>query len=123
MSILNDNTQPALPIISLDHFLKIDIRIGTITRAEVSAKAKRPAYILMIDFGPSLGIKKSSAQITINYTTAELVGKQVAAVVNFAPLQIGELMSEVLTLGFLDNKNQVILFSPDKPVPNGSRMH
>lgn len=123
MTIINDYQQPPLPQIQVEDFLKIDIRIGTIIKAELFEKAKKPAFILLIDFGAGIGIKKSSAQITHHYRTEELVGKQVAAVVNFAPRQIGNLMSEVLTLGFSDEQQQVLLFSPDKKVPNGSRLH
>ena len=103
-------------------FLKADIRVGTVVSAEDFPEARKPAYKLMIDFGPAIGQKKSSAQITANYTREELVGRQVAAVVNFPPRQIGPLMSEVLTLGFADDAGEVILFAPDKPVPDGSRL-
>ena len=103
-------------------FLKADIRIGTILSAEEFPEARKPAYKLMIDFGPTIGTKKSSAQITVNYTQQELVGRQIAAVVNFPPRQIGPLMSEVLTLGFADEAGEVVLFAPDKKVPDGSRL-
>lgn len=109
--------------ISYDDFQKVDVRVGTILSADIFPEARRPAYILMIDFGPDIGIKKSSAQITANYQPDQLVGRQVAAVVNFPPKQIGPLKSEVLTLGFADDGDQVVLMGPDKPVPNGSRMY
>ena len=103
-------------------FLKADIRVGTVVSAEDFPEARKPAYKLMIDFGPVIGRKKSSAQITANYTREELIGRQVAAVVNFPSRQIGPLMSEVLTLGFADDGGEVVLFSPDQPVPDGSRL-
>ena len=123
MHLIHDHQTPAMPTISFEDFLKVDIRIGRITKAEIFEKARKPAYILLIDFGPVIGLKKSSAQITQHYRPEELVGKQVAAVVNFPPRQIGSLMSEVLTLGFSDEQHQVVLFSPDRSVPNGSRLH
>ena len=109
--------------IKFEDFLKVDIRVGEIKSAEVFKEARKPAYILMIDFGESIGMKKSSAQITVHYTCDELVGKKVAAVVNFPSRQIGPIKSEVLTLGFSDEEGHVVLFSPDKTVPNGSRLH
>lgn len=109
--------------ISIDDFLKVDIRIGEIKSAEVFQEAKKPAYILHLDFGEKIGIKKSSAQITDHYTPEELIGKKVAAVVNFPPRQIGPIQSEVLVLGFSDNDGKIVLFSPDKDVPIGARMH
>jgi tRNA-binding protein len=108
--------------INFDDFLKVDIRIGTIVAAEVFVEARKSAYKMQIDFGGEIGVKKSSAQITVHYTPEELIGKQVAAVVNFPPRQIGPLMSEVLTLGFSD-ADGIVLFSPDKPVPNGAKLH
>jgi tRNA-binding protein len=123
MHIIHDHQSPVKPTISFEDFLKIDIRIGSIIKAEVFEKARKPAYILLIDFGPTIGLKKSSAQITEFYQPEQLIGKQVAAVVNFPPRQIGSLMSEVLTLGFSDENNHVVLFSPDQNVPNGSRLH
>ena len=117
-----DHTSAVEPLIGFSDFLKVDIRIGEIVKAEVFKEARKPAYILQIDFGPAVGIKKSSAQITEHYKCEELIGKKVAAVVNFAPRQIGPIMSEVLTLGFADEAGHVVLFSPDKKVPNGSRL-
>ena len=116
-------SEPAPGRITFDDFLKIDIRVGTIVEAAVFPEARKPAYRLMIDFGPEIGVKKSSAQITKNYRLEELVGRQVAAVVNFPPRQIGPLMSEVLTLGFPDAEGEVMLIGPDRKVPNGGRMY
>jgi tRNA-binding protein len=109
--------------ISFDEFLKVDVRVGTIVAAEPFPQARKPAYRLTIDFGPALGIKKSSAQITKHYSPAQLVGLQVAAVVNFPPRQIGPFMSEVLTLGFPDSAGEVVLVVADRPVPNGGRLY
>ena len=108
--------------IDFDQFLAVDIRVGTVLSAEPFPEARKPAYKLVIDFGPSIGVKKSSAQITERYTLDELPGRKVAAVVNFPPRQIGKFMSEVLTLGFADPDGAVILFAPDHAVPNGSRL-
>jgi len=108
--------------IGFDDFLKVDIRIGTIVEAEPFPEARKPAFKLRIDFGPAIGVKKSSAQITRHYALEDLAGRQVAAVVNFPPRQIGRFMSEVLTLGFADAEGEVVLFAPDQPVPNGSRL-
>ena len=108
--------------LSYDEFLRVDIRVGTILSAEVFKEARRPAYILMIDFGPEIGIKKSSAQITVHYTPADLVGRQVAAVVNFPEKQIGPIRSQVLTLGFPDAHGAVVLIGIDPRVENGVRM-
>lgn len=113
---------PAAETITFDDFLKVDIRIGTIVEAEPFPEARKPSYRLKIDFGPAIGIKKSSAQIAANHALGELPGRQVAAVVNFPPRQIGPVMSEVLTLGFADGKGEVVLFAPDVPVPNGARL-
>src|SRR5579863_2276723 len=110
------------PTISFDEFLKVDIRVGTILTAEAFPQARKPAYKLTIDFGPEIGVKKSSAQITKHYTPESLVGRQVAAVVNFAPRQIGPFMSEALTLGFPDSEGEVVLIGPSLPTPNGGRM-
>ncbi|MGH6652551.1 MAG: tRNA-binding protein [Sphingopyxis sp.] len=108
--------------ITFDDFLKVDIRIGTIVAAEPFPEARKPAFKLKIDFGPAIGMKKSSAQIVDRYALDDLPGRQVAAVVNFPPRQIGKYMSEVLTLGFADEEGAVILFAPDHAVPNGSRL-
>ena len=110
------------PPITFDDFMKVDIRLGTIVSAEAFPQARKPAYKLTIDFGDSIGLKKSSAQITTHYRPETLIGRQVAAVVNFPPRQIGPFMSEVLTLGFADTAGAVVLFQPDHPVPNGSRL-
>lgn len=108
---------------SFDDFLKIDIRTGTILKVDDFPEARKPAWKLTIDFGNEIGVKKSSAQITAHYTKEDLMGKQVLAVVNFPPRQIGPFMSEVLTLGLPDMDGEVVLLSPDQPVPNGGRMH
>jgi tRNA-binding protein len=108
--------------ITFADFLTVDIRVGTILTAEPYPEARKPSYKLTIDFGDAIGIKKSSAQITKHYTLDELVGRQVAAVVNFPPRQIGKLMSEVLTLGFPDAEGEVVLVQPSQPVPNGGRL-
>jgi tRNA-binding protein len=110
------------PEIAYADFLKVDIRIGTIVSAEAFPQARKPAYRLAIDFGPPIGVKKSSAQITVHYRLEELVGRQVAAIVNFPPRQIGPFLSEVLTLGFPDEKGEVILIAPGSRAPNGGRL-
>lgn len=112
---------PSAPI-AFDDFLNVDIRVGTIVAVEDFPQARKPAFKLRIDFGGAIGIKKSSAQITEHYGAQELVGRQVAAVVNFPPRQIGKFMSEVLTLGFPDADGAVVLIGPSKPVPNGGRL-
>ncbi len=109
--------------VTIQDFEKIDIRVGKIISAKEFPEARKPAYQLEIDFGDEVGIKKSSAQITKHYNTAELIGKQVIAVVNFPPRQIGPFLSEVLTLGLPDEDDQVVLLSPDKPVPIGGKLY
>lgn len=108
--------------ISFDDFMKVDVRVGTIIEAEHFPQARKPAYRLRIDFGADIGVKKSSAQITKHYTLDDLVGRQVMAVVNFPPRQIGPFMSEVLTLGVPDAEGEVVLLSPSQDVPKGGRL-
>ena len=109
--------------ITYDQFLTVDIRVGTVTDAQPFPEARKPAIKLWIDFGPEIGTKKTSAQITEHYAPENMIGKQVMAVVNFPPRQIGPFMSEGLTLGVMDPDGNVVLISPDQKVPDGGRMH
>lgn len=122
MHLDHDPAAPPGETIAFDDFLKVDIRVGTVIAAEVYEGARKPSYKLRIDFGPGIGEKKSVGQVAALYSPEELVGRQVAAVVNFPVRQIGKALSEVLTIGFADGEGQVVLFSPDTPVPNGSRL-
>ena len=117
----HDNPTP--DTIEFSDFLKVDIRVGTITDVQDFPEARRPAYKLFIDFGPEIGSRKTSAQITQNYTRDELIGRQVAAVINFPRKQVGKFMSEVLTLGFPDADGNVTLIHPSKTIPNGGRLY
>ena len=122
MHVHHDQDAPAADPIAFDEFLKVDIRIGTIVEAEPFPEARKPAFKLKIDFGPAIGIRKSSAQIVDRYTLDELAGRQVAAVVNFPPRQIGPFMSEVLTLGFPDADGEVVLVGVDRDAVVGGRL-
>ncbi|NNC60458.1 MAG: tRNA-binding protein [Erythrobacter sp.] len=113
---------PPAKTITFDDFLKVDIRIGTIVAVEEFPEARNPSYKLRINFGPAIGERKSCAQLVARYGTGELIGRQVAAVVNFPPRQIGPAMSEVLTLGFADDDGNVVLFAPDTKLPDGARL-
>ena len=108
--------------ISFDDFLKVDIRVGTIVKVEPFPEARSPSYKLFVDFGPEIGERKTSAQITEHYTSDNLIGKQVAAVINFPKKQIGKFMSEVLVLGFPDDEGAVVLVEPNRKVNNGGRL-
>ena len=114
--------EPIEPQIAFDEFRKVDVRVGTIVEAEPFPQARKPSLKLVIDFGPEIGRKKSSAQLTKHYKPEELIGRQVAAVLNFPPRQIGPMMSEVLTLGFPDEEGAVVLIAPNKKVPDGGRL-
>ncbi|MBZ6078186.1 tRNA-binding protein [Microvirga puerhi] len=118
-----DQVASGLTPITFDDFLKVDIRVGRIVAAEPFPEARKPAFKLTIDFGPEIGTKRSSAQITVNHSLDELVGSQVLAVVNFPPRQIGPFMSEVLTLGVPDANGDVMLIRPDRDVPIGGRLY
>ena len=122
MHVSHDPGAEAAATIGFDDFLAVDIRVGTIVEALPFPEARKPAYRLTIDFGPVIGVKKSSAQITEHYTLEELPGRQVAAEVNFPPRQIGPMRSEVLTLGFPDENGKVVLVTPSVDVPNGGRL-
>jgi tRNA-binding protein len=113
----------AMPEITFDDFQKVEIRVGTVIRAEAYPEARKPAIKLWVDFGSPIGVKKSSAQITRHYTPEGLIGRQVVAVVNFPPRQIGAFMSEILVLGLPDVDDQVVLLGPGQPVPNGGRLY
>ncbi len=118
---MSSSEEPTGPI-AYDDFLKVDVRVGTVVEALPFPQARKPAYQLRIDFGPEIGIRKSSAQITKHYALEDLIGRQVAAVVNFPPRQIGPMMSEVLTLGFPDEAGEVVLVGPGHKVPDGGRL-
>ena len=122
MHLNHDPAAPPRETTGFDDFLKLDIRVGTVIAAEPYPDARKPTLKLRIDFGPGVGERRSLAQVAALYAAEELVGRQVAAVVNFPPRQIGKAMSEVLTLGFADAEGRVVLFAPDKPVPNGARL-
>ena len=109
--------------ISFDDFVKVDVRVGTVIRAEPLPEARNPAIKMWVDFGDEIGEKKTSAQVTVRYTPEQLVGRQVMAVVNFPPRQIGKFMSEVLVLGFPDEEGAIVLAQPEFEVPKGGRMH
>jgi tRNA-binding protein len=120
------NFEPNLPAsenISFNQYLDVDMRIGEVTEVREFPEARNPSYILIINFGEGIGLKKTSAQITHHYSKKSLIGKKVLAVVNFEPKQIGPILSEVLVMGFSDNENNIVLFNLDKNVPNGARLH
>lgn len=111
------------PEIGFEDFRKVDVRVGTIVDVQDFPEARRPAYKLWVDLGADLGVRKTSAQVTKHYTKSSLVGRQVAAVVNFPPKQVGKFMSEILVLGFPDASGEVVLIEPHSPVPNGGRLY
>jgi len=117
------HSEPVSAEITYDDFRKVDVRVGTIVAAEAFPEARRPAYKLTVDFGPAIGTRRTSAQITKRYALDELVGRQVAAVINFPEKQIGKFMSEVLVLGFPDETGEVVLIQPSLSVPNGGRLY
>lgn len=119
---MSDASDDVADAISIADFLRIDIRVGTVVAAEPFPQARKPAIKLLIDFGPTIGRKRSSAQLTGHYTPEVLIGRQIAAVVNFPPRQVGPMMSEVLCLGFPDDAGEVVLIDPDLRVPNGGRL-
>jgi tRNA-binding protein len=122
MHMSHDPSAPTAPAITFDQFLAVDVRVGRVIEVELFPEARKPAYKLTIDFGPVVGLKRSSAQITAHYRPEELMGRLVAAVVNFPPRQIGKFMSEVLTLGFPDENGEVVLVAPLHDVPLGGRL-
>ena len=109
--------------VTFDDFLKVDVRVGTVVRAEPFPEARNPAIKIWVDFGDEISERKTSAQVTVHYTPDDLIGRQVMAVVNFPPRQIGKFMSEILVLGFPDAQGAIVLATPDQQVPNGGRMH
>lgn len=122
MHLNHDPATPAADTIGFDQFLAVDIRVGTVAEAAPYPEARKPSIKLVIDFGPVIGRKRSSAQITAHYTPESLVGRQVAAVINFPPRQIGKFVSEVLTLGVPDETGEVVLLTPAQRVPDGGRL-
>ena len=118
-----DPDNKAATQIDFNRFLDVDMRIGEVVEVEDFPEARKPSYKLKIDFGEGVGVKKSSAQITVHYSKEDLLGKKVLAVVNFPPRQIGKFLSEVLVMGFSDENNDIVLFKLDKEVPNGARLH
>jgi tRNA-binding protein len=122
MHLAHDPGAPPGEEIGFDDFLRVDVRVGTIVAAEIYPEARKPSLKLRIDLGPGIGVKTSCAQVAANYECGDLLGRQVAAVVNFPLRQIGKVMSEVLTLGFADDRGEVVLVAPERPVPNGARL-
>jgi tRNA-binding protein len=121
--VASESAAAVAPAITYDDFRRVDIRVGTIVGVEPFPEARKPALKLTIDFGPVIGRRRSSAQVTAHYKADGVVGRQVAAVVNFPPKQIGKFMSEVLVLGFPDAQGEVVMIAPDRPVPNGGRLY